>query len=53
MRAQLDLKHITVAGLCGSVSGGSTTRRVLAQNLSFLMNHYTPSAMGGVQRESE
>jgi hypothetical protein len=30
-----------------------TSRRVLAKNLSYLMSHYTPSAMGGVQREFE
>jgi len=30
-----------------------TSRRVLAENLRFLMRTYTPSPMGGVQRESE
>jgi hypothetical protein len=30
-----------------------TTRRVLAENLNFLMRHYTPTAMGGIQREFE
>ena len=30
-----------------------TTRRVLARNLSYLMRHYTPSAMSGVHREFE
>ena len=28
-------------------------RRVLAENLNFLMRNYTPSAMSGVQREFE
>ncbi len=30
-----------------------TSRRVLAQNLAFLMRTYTPSSMGGPQREFE
>ena len=30
-----------------------TSRRVLAQNLDFLMRTYEPSPMSGVQRESE
>jgi len=30
-----------------------TSRRVLAQNLAFLMRTYTPSPMGGPQREFE
>ena len=27
------------------------SRKVLGETLLFLMRHYTPSAMGGVQRE--
>jgi hypothetical protein len=30
-----------------------TSRRVLAENLCFLMRTYTPSAMSGPQREFE
>lgn len=40
----------------GSVSGivmPGTSRRVLARNLIYLMSRYTPSALGGVQREFE
>jgi len=29
------------------------SRRVLAQNLTYLMRRYRPSALGGVQREFE
>ena len=29
------------------------SRRILSRNLDFLMRHYTPSAMTGVQREHE
>ena len=40
----------------GSVSSlvlPGESRRVLAKNLDFLMRSYTPSPMGGVQREHE
>lgn len=30
-----------------------TSRQIVARNLAFLMRHYTPSPMGGVQREFE
>jgi len=30
-----------------------TSRQIIAQNLDFLMRHYTPSALSGVQREFE
>jgi len=51
-----ELMNPTEALSLGSVSSivmPGTTRRVLAKNLSYLMSHYTPSAMGGVQREFE
>lgn len=51
-----ELMNPTEALSLGSVSSivmPGTTRRVLAKNLSYLMSHYTPSAMSGVQREFE
>ncbi|MEY4581821.1 MAG: hypothetical protein RL701_6524 [Pseudomonadota bacterium] len=40
-------------GSVSSIVVPGTSRRVLAQNIKFLMSHYTPSAMSGVQREFE
>jgi acetyl-CoA carboxylase carboxyltransferase component len=46
-------KEALSLGSVSSIVMPGTTRRVLAQNLGFLMSHYTPTAMGGVQREFE
>jgi methylmalonyl-CoA decarboxylase subunit alpha len=46
-------KEALSLGSVSSIVMPGTTRRVLAQNLSFLMSHYTPTPMGGVQREFE
>jgi len=55
-RYERELMNPKEALSLGSVSRivmPGTTRRVLAQNLNYLMRHYTPSALGGVQREFE
>jgi acetyl-CoA carboxylase carboxyltransferase component len=55
-RYERELMNPKEALSLGSVSRivmPGTTRRVLAQNLDYLMRHYTPTAMGGVQREFE
>jgi acetyl-CoA carboxylase carboxyltransferase component len=55
-RYERELMNPKEALSLGSVSRivmPGTTRRVLAQNLDYLMRHYTPSAMGGIQREFE
>ncbi|MEM7410076.1 MAG: carboxyl transferase domain-containing protein [Myxococcota bacterium] len=55
-RYEADLMNPKEALSLGSVSRvvmPGTSRRVLAQNLDFLMRTYEPSPMGGVQREFE
>ncbi|MDD9970561.1 MAG: acetyl-CoA carboxylase carboxyltransferase subunit, partial [Myxococcales bacterium] len=55
-RYERELMNPKEALSLGSVSRivmPGTSRRVLARNLNYLMRHYTPSAMGGVQREFE
>jgi acetyl-CoA carboxylase carboxyltransferase component len=52
-RELMNPKEALSLGSVSSIVMPGTSRRVLAKNLSFLMSHYTPSAMGGVQRESE
>ena len=55
-RYEAELMNPKEALALGSVSRvvmPGTSRRVLAQNLNFLMRTYTPSAMGGPQREFE
>jgi acetyl-CoA carboxylase carboxyltransferase component len=55
-RYERELMNPKEALSLGSVSRivmPGTTRRVLAQNLNYLMRHYTPSALRGVQREFE
>ena len=55
-RYERELMNPKEALSLGSVSRivmPGTTRRVLSQNLNYLMRHYTPSALGGVQREFE
>jgi acetyl-CoA carboxylase carboxyltransferase component len=55
-RYQRELMNPREALAVGSVSRlvmPGDTRRVIGQNLDFLMRHYTPSPMGGPQREFE
>ena len=52
-RELMNPKEALSLGSVSSIVMPGTTRRVLAKNLSYLMSHYTPSAMGGVQREFE
>jgi acetyl-CoA carboxylase carboxyltransferase component len=55
-RYEAELMNPKEALALGSVSRvvmPGTSRRVLGQNLNFLMRTYTPSAMGGPQREFE
>ena len=56
VRYEEDLMNPKEALSLGSVSSvvrPGESRRVLAENLSFLMRRYEPSAMGGTQREHE
>ena len=46
-------KEALALGSVSKVVMPGNSRRVLAKNLDFLMRTYTPSAMGGVQREFE
>jgi acetyl-CoA carboxylase carboxyltransferase component len=46
-------KEALSLGSVSSVIMPGYTRKVLGENLNYLMRHYTPSAMGGVQREFE
>ncbi len=46
-------KEALSLGSVSSVVMPGESRRVLAENLAFLMRKYTPSAMSGVQREHE
>lgn len=55
-RYEKELMNPKEALSLGSVSRiiiPGTTRKVLAENLNYLMRHYKPSPMGGVQREFE
>lgn len=52
-RELMNPKEALSLGSVSAIVMPGTSRRVLAQNLSYLMSHYTPSAMGGVQREFE
>jgi acetyl-CoA carboxylase carboxyltransferase component len=55
-RYERELMNPKEALSLGSVSRivmPGTTRRVLARNLNYLMRHYTPAPLGGVQREFE
>jgi acetyl-CoA carboxylase carboxyltransferase component len=46
-------KEALALGSVTSIVRPGESRRVLAENLSFLMRHYQPSAMGGTHREHE
>ena len=46
-------KEALALGSVSKVVMPGNSRKVLAENLAFLMRRYTPSAMGGVQREFE
>ncbi|MDG2335380.1 MAG: carboxyl transferase domain-containing protein [Myxococcota bacterium] len=46
-------KEALSLGSVSSVVRPGESRRVLAENLSFLMRHYQPTAMGGTHREHE
>ncbi len=46
-------KEALSLGSVSSIVMPGTSRQVIGKNLAFLMRHYTPTAMGGVQREFE
>ena len=52
-RELLNPKEALSLGSVSSIVMPGTSRRVLAQSLTYLMRRYKPSAMGGVQREFE
>jgi len=52
-RELMNPKEALSLGSVSSIVIPGTSRRVLAQNLAFLMRTYTPSPMTGVQREFE
>jgi methylmalonyl-CoA decarboxylase subunit alpha len=52
-KALMNPKEALSLGSVSSVIMPGYTRKVLAENLNYLMRHYTPSAMSGVQREFE
>lgn len=52
-RELMNPKEALSLGSVSSIVMPGTSRRVLAKNLTYLMSHYTPSAMTGVQREFE
>jgi acetyl-CoA carboxylase carboxyltransferase component len=52
-RELMNPKEALSLGSVSSIVMPGASRRVLAQNLTYLMNHYKPSAMSGVQREFE
>ena len=52
-RELMNPKEALSLGSVSRVVMPGTSRRILAQNLHFLMRNYDPSPMGGVQRESE
>ena len=54
MRYERELMNPNEALSLGSISQivmPSDLRKVLAENMAFHLRHYTPSPMGGVQRE--
>jgi methylmalonyl-CoA decarboxylase subunit alpha len=52
-RELLNPKEALSLGSVSRIVMPGTSRRVLAQNLMYLMRRYQPSALGGVQREFE
>jgi acetyl-CoA carboxylase carboxyltransferase component len=52
-RELMNPKEALSLGSVSRIVMPGTSRRVLAQNLDFLMRTYEPSPMSGVQRESE
>ncbi len=52
-KALMNPKEALSLGSVSRVIMPGYTRKVLAENLNYLMRHYTPSPMGGVQREFE
>ncbi len=46
-------KEALALGSVSRIVMPGTSRRVLAKNLAYLLRHYEPSAMTGVQREFE
>jgi methylmalonyl-CoA decarboxylase subunit alpha len=52
-RELMNPKEALSLGSVSSVIMPGYTRKVLAENLNYLMRHYTPTPMGGVQREFE
>ncbi|MDH5671551.1 MAG: acetyl-CoA carboxylase carboxyltransferase subunit [Myxococcales bacterium] len=52
-RELMNPKEALSLGSVNRIVMPGTTRRVLARNLGYLMRHYTPSPLGGVQREFE
>jgi acetyl-CoA carboxylase carboxyltransferase component len=52
-RELMNPKEALSLGSVSSIVMPGNSRRTLVKNISYLMSHYTPSAMGGVQREFE
>ena len=52
-RELMNPKEALSLGSVSSVIMPGYTRKVLSENLNYLMRHYTPQPMGGVQREFE
>jgi acetyl-CoA carboxylase carboxyltransferase component len=52
-RELMNPKEALSLGSVSSIIIPGYTRKVLAKNLNYLMKHYTPSPMGGIQREFE
>jgi acetyl-CoA carboxylase carboxyltransferase component len=52
-RELLNPKEALSLGSVSRIVMPGTSRRVLAQNLTYLMRRYQPTALGGVQREFE
>jgi len=52
-RELMNPKEALALGSVSNIVMPGESRRTLAANLEFLMRHYTPSPMGGIQREHE
>ncbi|HTU58107.1 MAG TPA: carboxyl transferase domain-containing protein, partial [Polyangiales bacterium] len=52
-RELMNPKEALSLGSVSSIVMPGNSRRTLVKNISYLMSHYTPAAMGGVQREFE
>jgi hypothetical protein len=51
--ALMNPKEALALGSVSRIILPGTSRQIISKNLDFIMRHYTPSAMSGVQREFE